>query len=177
MHPAQPLTSIKFLFSLGGKDVYLATALKPPYPWILTTDQPLTLLIVYQEEKDRQDAISFLRSMGSGGMLLNLSPPALDNLKYAAVHCENRWSEFLSTGSCTVHDWQYYEPPSCIVIPTANSPDEMSRLAMLNPRNRFDVVNNFNWLNGFQIPLGAPVQKLKFPVAKIKEFAARNQGH
>lgn len=66
MHLGQPLTPIKFLFSLGGKEIYLATALEPPYPWILMTDQPLTLLIVYQDEKVRQEAIALLYKMGSG---------------------------------------------------------------------------------------------------------------
>src|SRR5271156_98063 len=87
MHPAQPLTPIKFLFSVEGtKDIYLATALTPPYSWTLMTDQPLTLIMVYQEEGQRQKAIAFLHSLASGGLLLNSSPPPLDNLKFAAIH-------------------------------------------------------------------------------------------
>jgi hypothetical protein len=176
MHPSQPLTPIKFLFSVEGtKDVYLATALRPPYPWTPMTDQPLTLVVVYQSEGERQKAISLLHSMGSGGILLNLSSPPLDNLKFAAVHCATTWKEFLSTGSCKIHDMQFYEPQACIVIPTANAPADLSKLAMLNPRNSRDVMNNFNWLNGFQLSPDAPVKKLEFPLAKLKEFAARNQ--
>jgi hypothetical protein len=173
MHPAQPLTPIKFLFSVEGKDVYLATALRPPYPWSPLTDQPLSLLLVYQDEKARQEAITFLHNMGSGGMLLKESPP-LDNLKFAAVHCKNTWDDFVSTGGCTVNDWQYYEPQACIVMPTADDPASLSKLAMLNPRNRFDVMNNFNWLNGFVIPPGMQIPKLKFPMEKIKKFTVSN---
>ncbi len=177
MHPAQPLTPIKFLFSAEGtKDIYLATALQPPYPWTRMTDQPLTLLVVYQSEEERQKAIAFLHDMGSGGILLNSSPPPLDNLKFAAVHCATTWKEFLSTGSCKIHDMQFYEPQACIVAPApAKTPAELSQLAMLNPRNSRDVMNNFNWLNGFQLPPNAPVQKLQFPLSKLKEFAARKQ--
>ena len=173
MHPAQPLTPIKFLFSWEGKDIYLATALNPPYPWTRLTDQPLTLIIVYQEEKERQIAINYLRSMRSGGMMLRLSSsPSLDNLKFSAVNCETTWKEFLSTGSCTVHDWQFYEPQACIIIPKANDAADLSTLAMLNVRNRFDVMSNFNWLNGFEIPPGTKIPNLKFPMGKVKEFSA-----
>jgi hypothetical protein len=173
LHPGQPLTPIKFLFSLQGKDIYLATALAPPYPWILMTDQPLTLLVVYQDERERQKATELLHEMGSGGMLMRASSPPLDNLKFSAVHCANTWSKFLSTGSCKVHDLIYYEPQACEVVPTANSPAEMSTLAMLSPRNRLDVMNNFNWLNGIVVTSEIRVPEIKFPMEKVKEIGKK----
>jgi hypothetical protein len=175
MHLAQPLTPLRLIYSTEARDLYLATALQPPYAWIKFTDQPLTLVIVYQDEGARQQAITFLHNMGAGGVLTNPSPPALDNLKFALVNCKAPWKEFVSTGSCSVHDMQYYEPQACIVLPVAHTPAELSRLAMLNARNYRDVINNFNWLNGFEVPPSWPAQKLTFPVAKLKEFAARIQ--
>ena len=172
LHPAQPHTPIKFLFSIGGRDVYLATALRPPYPLNPLTDQPLTLVIVYQDEKARQEAITFVRKMGSGGLLLRFSSPSLDNLKFAAIHCKNTWNEFLSTGICRVHDWQYYEPQACIVMPSADGPADPSGPAKPNPPNRFDVMNNLNWLNGFIMPSPwGRISNLGFPLAKVRESA------
>jgi hypothetical protein len=93
--------------------------------------------------------------------------------------------EFLSTGRCAAKDIQYYKPQVCIVVPQAKDFSDLSVLAASGARNYRDAINALNWLTGIDsIPHASKMKGEKpfyFDIsattrAKLKEFAARNQG-
>src|SRR5260370_4081221 len=149
MHPGLPLSPIRFLYSSQGIDFYSVIFRFPNYLHV-GGNSPLdvSLILVYQDEAARQQMIDTLRHGAVVVRQSDATPPSLDNLKFAVMHCVDDGKGMLSTGRCVVNDVQYFKPQASIVVPHAKDFSDLSTLAASGARNYRDAINGLNWLAG-----------------------------
>jgi hypothetical protein len=147
----QTLTPIRFGFSFQGIDVYMVA---PPPPIVIGDIQ---VLVVYQDERLRQQVIEFLHGPLPGLTLVSNegSLRRLNDLKFAdLVFACNESPFFPARGKmvwqgsrkCILQRILYYEPKECIVLPEHPDIYQMQQLSMAGVIHRGDAMNPMNWL-------------------------------
>jgi hypothetical protein len=143
-------TPLEFLFTDNGADIYSAIPTNPPNGSVWFFQNGIRVVIVYQDESARQQAIRNLSQSGVVAKVMDGSSAhgSLDNLKFAVVHlgvgssqdkpdqaylsqhhsAQESYLRLLVTGGWHVEGIQYYEPPSCSVPKTALCQNQNGRL-------------------------------------------------
>lgn len=174
---------LQFLFSESGDDIYIATPSNTPNYGNWLTRNGIRIIVVYQNEQARQQAIANIRRSNN----ITGPYPALEKLKFAVVRLMPE-AGFDAEGNVPATKWsiediQYYAPDACASFPLTFCVKNSGQMVpCVSPDlHASDVDPNF--ITALLIPV-KPLEPYSDPQyiklteaiqAKLKEFIARNK--
>lgn len=197
-------TPVEFLFSDHGADIYSAIPSSEPNGIVWFISNGIRIIVVYQDEQARQQAI---HNLSQPSVVADVGPGSsrhgsLDKLKFAVVHLgvgssqdkldeayigerhspQDFYMHELITSGWHVEGIEYFEPPSCdppkLALCTKSSGQAVPCALPGLPANSGEP----NWITDLNVrgrlePYGDPqfVRIVGAMKAKLKDFADRDK--